>query len=412
MKKWIIVMLYFNFIFLSGCWDMRELNELGFVMAVGIDKGKDPGTFRVTAQIAKPSNAGSNQGGSKGENENAVYIASSEGETIFDAIRNLAKFTSRRIIWAHNNVIIIGESLARQDITPVIDFFTHNYELRMRTWVAVCKGEAMDYVNAKTGMEDIPGVSISSLYRYAELPAESVRTELLKVFRDFTSDTVETLISALRLREDIASSNTSQKQDGEKQIELTGAAVFKKTRMVGWVSPEEARGLGLIRNEINSAIIVIPFDEYEGKKVSVEVDNIKTSVISDVSGSIPAITIKVKGKGNIVEQDMVTNDMSIDVLKSRSEELVNKEVEKSIMMAVDKVQKKYNCDVLAFGRAIHIQHKNEWYEKIAENWDEIYPQIPVTVKANIDIHWSYLYQRPMKVEKMKGENEVNEIQDR
>ena len=85
---------------------MRELDDLGLVMVVGIDKIKETNNFRITAQIAKPSGAGQAKGDSGGDEP--VWTGSAEGNSIFEAIRNLAKFSSRRIMWAHNNVVIIG----------------------------------------------------------------------------------------------------------------------------------------------------------------------------------------------------------------------------------------------------------------------------------------------------------------
>jgi spore germination protein KC len=44
---------------LTGCWDIREIDKLGFVTAVGVDRAKAPDKFRVTVQIPDPSSAGS-----------------------------------------------------------------------------------------------------------------------------------------------------------------------------------------------------------------------------------------------------------------------------------------------------------------------------------------------------------------
>jgi spore germination protein KC len=296
MKKWILLLIIVMFISMPGCWDMREINELGLVMAVGIDKVEGTNDLRVTAQIARPV---SQEKGSGASGNEPIFTASAEGKTIFEAIRNLAKFSSRRIMWAHNNVVIIGESMARDDITPVIDFFTRNQELRMRTWVAVSKGDAREYVAAKTGMEDIPGLSISSIFRYGELPAESVRTEMLELYTDFMSGSVEPLISELVLKERIVPSDNSQEHGGQTQVELAGAAVIKRTKMLGWVTPEEARGLGLVRNEIKSAIVAVKLDEDIDKMFSVEIDsiNVKRKVI--INDNMPSISISVTGNGSI-----------------------------------------------------------------------------------------------------------------
>ncbi len=125
---------------LNGCYDLREINELGFVTAVGIDKADSPNRFIVTVQIANPSSGSDDKGSMKNE----VWIGTAEGKSIFDAVRKLTGISSKRIMWAHNNVVIIGESLAREGIIPVIDYFTHNLELRMKVGLVVSEGDAKE----------------------------------------------------------------------------------------------------------------------------------------------------------------------------------------------------------------------------------------------------------------------------
>ncbi|MHB1407833.1 MAG: Ger(x)C family spore germination protein, partial [Desulfitobacteriaceae bacterium] len=54
-------------IFITGCWNQRDLNKLAIVSAIGIDKDEDQGV-KVTVQIVKPTVAkvgGAAKGGSE-----------------------------------------------------------------------------------------------------------------------------------------------------------------------------------------------------------------------------------------------------------------------------------------------------------------------------------------------------------
>lgn len=395
MKKIIAVLLALNLVFLSGCWDERELNELGLVMAVGVDKPAGGDNFVVTAQIAKPSSASGQGGKSGGGAEQAVWVGSAEGKTIFEAVRNLAKFSSRRIMWAHNNIIIIGESLAEDDITPVIDFFTGNHELRMKTWIAVSHGEAAPYISAPTGIENIPGISLAELFRYSELPSESVATDMVQLFSDFKSESRQPLVSAVNMKKEKES-----EANANQQIELEGAAVFKKSKLVGWTSPEETRGLAWIRNEMNNSIIVVSGVVNGKGNASVELDDTKVKMHAVVNGEIPSIVIDVKTKGDITEIDVPT-DESMAQLKAEVEKQAVHVIKREIKLALDKVQKEYKSDVLGFGRVVHIANKNQWYNRIKDNWNEIYPEVPVNVSVSVDIQSASLMQKPLDIEKTK-----------
>ena len=49
-----IIICFLAVALLSGCWNSRELNELGIVVGVGIDKGEADNSVKITAQVVKP----------------------------------------------------------------------------------------------------------------------------------------------------------------------------------------------------------------------------------------------------------------------------------------------------------------------------------------------------------------------
>ena len=278
-RKRIIFLLFvvLNPFIFSGCWDLREINEIGLVTAVGIDKGTEPNKYAVTVQMANQSAEGSSDSGSKAKSE--MWIGTEEGSSVFDAARKLSSVSSRRIMWAHNNVVIIGESLAREGIIPVVDFFTHNPELRMKSAVAIANGDAEKYVAAKVGMESPSGVAFIFLESYRALSAESVESHMLQVSADIKNKYSSPLITAIDLKE-----LTKQPEEGNKggggseTVKLSGAAVFKRDRMIGWLSPEETRGVSWIRNETKNTVVTVTDPEYGNKSVAVETHDVKAKI--------------------------------------------------------------------------------------------------------------------------------------
>ncbi|WP_152966062.1 hypothetical protein [Pseudobacteroides cellulosolvens] len=100
MKKLRIILAIFvflNILPLIGCWDMREINEIGLVTAVAVDKGTGNNKYSVTVQIANPTSE--NTSGSESKAKSTVWIGSKEGASLFDATRELVKISSRRIMW-------------------------------------------------------------------------------------------------------------------------------------------------------------------------------------------------------------------------------------------------------------------------------------------------------------------------
>lgn len=401
MRKIAIIVLVFNMIFMSGCWDLREINELGLVMAVGIDKADNSNNYIVTVQIANPRATSPMMGLSAGTS-NKIWVASAEGATIFDAIRELVKISSKRIMWAHNNVIIIGESLARDSISPVIDFFTHNPELRMKTLVLVSNGNAKEYIAIKGAMEDIPAISLAQASIYSNLIAESLYTDMLKLSNQFYSQEMQPIISTISIKNPIIPTMESINPKKETEvIEISGTAIFKKDKLVGFLSPEETKGIAWILNNTEKTLVTVNEPQNITKKVSVETTNVKSKTIAEIRDGIPCITIKVTGNGSIAEEGTETS-LNIDEFKKNVKKLVDSKISEEIYSGVNKVQKQYNSDVLYFGKTVHVQHNKEWESNLKKNWENIFPNIPVTVLVDINIIDSTLNQEPFKVINKKG----------
>ncbi|MBV1821430.1 hypothetical protein KUA25_25680, partial [Bacteroidales bacterium MSK.15.36] len=85
MKKYLIIIIALMAIFLTGCWDVIEINERIFVTAVGIDLNEDPNIeneYLVT--YVYPNIASIKDGGSQKENK---FVKSTVVETPFEGSR-------------------------------------------------------------------------------------------------------------------------------------------------------------------------------------------------------------------------------------------------------------------------------------------------------------------------------------
>ena len=144
---------------LSGCWSRIEVNDLAFVTAAGIDKMED-GKIRLALQVAIPRMLGAagqgGFGGEKGIGTKAVWVVSEKGETILDAYRRLQEKLPRRIFFSHSAIIVIGEQMARDGISPILDFFIRQREARMRSYILFTKGESVKILKFVPKLEKIP----------------------------------------------------------------------------------------------------------------------------------------------------------------------------------------------------------------------------------------------------------------
>lgn len=373
---------------LTGCAGKRELNDLALVMAVGIDKGEGNNSFKVTAQIARPADARGQTGAPSGQTGEPILTIVGQGESLFDAIRDLSSFTTRNVFWAHNQVIVINEDLAKEGIAQVIDFFTRNPELRMRTWVVVTPEKASTLVSTVTGLELIPGEAVNKLFRYGDISNVAPNTQILDVQSAYLSQSSQPIVARVTLKEVMVSNKKPEKGPTIKQVDLAGAGVFQEDRLVGILKPEETRALMLFTERLQSGVLTTPCQNKPERTISVELRNQMFQVTPHLKGSQISFTAEFDAYAMVVEAGC---PFSIDNQKkvTELEKAVEKKLKKEIETTVNKVQKEYKTDVLELGKVFHNEYPGHW-KQIADNWDEVFPTVDIKVSVNVEVKDSVL----------------------
>lgn len=92
---------------LSGCWERKELNEIAFVLGMGLDKSESG--YKVTMQVVIPSSISSQTaGGAGGGGGVPVVVSSFTVPTIYEADRQYTLISSRTSYKGHIRVLVIG----------------------------------------------------------------------------------------------------------------------------------------------------------------------------------------------------------------------------------------------------------------------------------------------------------------
>lgn len=355
----------------TGCWNSREINELAFVLSIALDKADDG--FKVTAQIAKPETYSKTPAGVGGttEKEKPFWVISGNGKTIFEAVRNMASISSRRIFWSHIKVIIIGEELARSNVLEILDFFSRNPELRLRTWVAVTQGEAGKTLEIIPIMEKDPSQNIEKIIDKTNLAGFAYSIMLKNFLEEYLDPYMDP----------VASKIVVTTLDSRPTIKLQGASVFGGSNMVGWLNEDETRGLLWIKNKINGSVRVVNCP-YDGLPISLEIKRGKTKIKSYLNNGIPGFTINVSASGKLIEKACTTdfnNPQTISALENALESVIRNDIETVVTAA-----QKFDSDFLNFGHTFQREHKNEW-QQISVNWPHIIKDAKVDINVKVDI---------------------------
>ena len=117
MKK-IFILLPLLFI-LTGCNSYIELNELGIINIISIEKNNND--YKLNATIIE--NIEKN-----GTPISKIY--ESNGKTIFEAIDNLGNSLNKKIYLSHLDLLIINETIKTNELEEIINYFLNNNESR------------------------------------------------------------------------------------------------------------------------------------------------------------------------------------------------------------------------------------------------------------------------------------------
>jgi spore germination protein KC len=377
----VFILLLFAFIQLlqTGCWNNRDLAQLSIATGIGIDKAGE-GRILLTIQIVKPSSVmKKGKNGGSGE-EKAVSNVTQEGDTVFEALRDILKKVNHKIFLSTVQIIIVGEDLARDGISDILDFFERDHEIQFKTNIAIAKGiTAGELLEMKSETSDIPARYIAETLKNGDGRAKTIKTMLIDLSKIIEMSGKQIVIGAVSKNE-------------SKTVDAEGVAVIFADKLVGWLSPEETRGYLFAAGKVKSTIIVIQNPSFPQKKVSVEIIRSSSKLGINWENGRPVFTIKIKAEGNLADQQD-GGDLTAKEPLDQCEQLLRQEIMKEVKEMLKISQEQYESDILGFGEIIHKYHLKYW--RGAElNWKETYSQTPVKIDIEAKIRRSGLITRP------------------
>ncbi|WP_308637866.1 Ger(x)C family spore germination protein [Paenibacillus silvisoli] len=365
----------------TSCLGLRQINELAIVTAVGLDLGDKPGTIRVSAQIIRPADARGQTGAPSGGTGQPIYSIVSDGTSIFDAIRNLGRISSRRVYWAHNFFIIMSEDYARKGIKDMVDFFTRNHELRMNTWVAVTPNIPDEVISTITGLEVVPGEAVNRLFQNNHVVGRAPASDMMNLEEAFLSSSTEPVLARVQLMPRGISNLKPEEHGSLKQVELGGAAAFLGDKMVGWLNVKEARGLLFFLENLASGIEVVNCPDGD-EVMSVEFRRAHLKVTPAYENQEPKFRIRLTTEADIVESGC---SFSLgEGVRREAEEKLEKQLKSNIDSVIDKAQHRYRSDFMKLGDVFRNRFPEEW-RVLKRDWNQTFSDAQIDVEVNASI---------------------------
>ncbi|MBD2868351.1 Ger(x)C family spore germination protein [Paenibacillus arenilitoris] len=388
MKVKAVLLLSACSILLGGCWDLRYLDKLGVVMALGVDvdpTGKQE--LRLTAQVVLAQNvAAESKGGIGGA---PVTTFTETGNTMFEAIRKMSAKTSRRLFFSHTQMLIIGEKMARRGIYPLVDLIERNPDIRTDISVMVARGlKAEQLLQTTTQMESIP---INQMHEMIEVNQESYGmnyvVEVNELIRMTGKGQQQAVLPSIRLE---GRKEMRNKMDNLTRIPasaypaLSTLAAFKEGKLVDFLKPKESRGLAWLQDEVKSTIITLACPNSDGHLVVEVHDASRKYKVEREPDGMPLIKANLLVTGSIQEIMCpgvdVGNEGTIDEIGLLASGVVKSEAE----AAIRKAQQSLRSDVLGWGLEVYLKEPAIW-KRLEKDWERRFPEVAseVTCTANL-----------------------------
>ncbi|MFJ8090269.1 Ger(x)C family spore germination protein [Lysinibacillus sp. NPDC095746] len=393
-----ICLLIIITLLLGGCWSKRELNEIAIVVGLGIDKLDNE--YEITVQVVDPSEISSKQ---PSTGRSPVITYHSKGATVFEAIRKMTTETARKLYFAHLQVVVLGDQLAKEGMNEPLDLISRDHEFRNDFDVIVAHDATADEVlNVLTPIEKVPANKILNSLKTSEKTwgtTQSIKIdELINTLNNKETSVVMSTIEIQGEKSEGMEQTNVKRSKASAILKYVGLAVFKEDKFIGLLTEEESRSLAFLKDKIESTIEIIACPK--GGTLSTEITHSKTKIKGEFKNGAPKINVSIDVDQNVGEVECnidLTKEKSIQYVSKKTEELIKKQIEKTIRS----VQQNYRVDIFGFGEALHRTNPKEW-KKIKKDWLTIFQELPVKVEVHVKTQGTGTLENSL-VKKPKGE---------
>ena len=316
MKYIKIIIISLCIILITGCYNYRELNDLGITTAVGISKDGD--NYNLVIEVLKTETS------SNEENKIETILYESSGKTIQEALRRAILKSPKRLYANHLYMILIDEELAKDGISSIMDLFFRDVESRKQFYVLISKDNIKKVLNTK---DEISAKSLVDRLKVNDnYLSNTVPITFSKLLTKYVNPNIEMVIPSIKL------------DKGEMVIDNT--AIFKGDKLIGYIDEHESLYYSLIMNNVSDTVLT---SLYKNEYTTIEIDNTNTHI--DASNN--KFKIKITLSGYIAEINSkvdLTNPITIKEIENTFEEDLKNNIAEFIQNIIDK----YDTDIFGF----------------------------------------------------------------
>lgn len=381
MKKIKLLILLLVPLILSGCYNYRELNDLGIMTAVSIDYDEENDNFNIIAQLVNPVK----QQDTTSIGEPIIVNFESSAKSVQEAFRKVIVESPRKIYGSHLQIVILSETVAQEHLPDVLDFIIRDPELRAEFKVIIARNnESLKGISIQTLLDNLSSSNIlESLEKqneYLGISSSYTVNELANMYLNpYLEITLPSMIVEGNIKEGEEHENVTTTTQ-EATVKISTTAIFKDNKIKGYLTEDEAKAFNIIIGELKDTIITM---EREDGYVAFEPNRIKTKTEAKVTEN--KVSITVEGFARINEVASIVNLKSPDEINTLEKEL-NKEIEKMINNTFTKIRDEYQTDAFGF-QDLYYKTDYKYFKENCQNWyEDIFPNLNIEVESKLKLY--------------------------
>ncbi|MCM3492258.1 MULTISPECIES: Ger(x)C family spore germination protein [Paenibacillus] len=321
---------------LTGCWDIKEVQDMNYVTAIGIDY--EDGQYVVYTQMLDFTTVAKAETG-KSENPAQVWISKTKGKTINWAVDQVYNSSQTRTVWSHVSSIVISDKVLKSAILPKLDSIGRYQEVRMTPWVFGTSHSIEELFNTRAFF------NMSPLFTILHEPIDQFNQRSIIApirYFDFLADLTEPGYTEMLPSLSIDTETWSTMDKRDPKMSINGGFSLYDEKLSGFLDIKDLDGLRWMQKETKRSPLLVTDGGIKGVVV-LKNPKIKTQ-LTFVKGE-PKFRIHVRLNGNVVE---VSEDVSKTELEKSAANVVKEEILATFYKGMDTQSDVYSLEHLVF----------------------------------------------------------------
>lgn len=389
----------------GGCFGAQEVDDVSFVLTIGVDESNEPGLYVFTFRIAMPRAFTGDSGG--GDNDKKTKLVSVKAPTITNAVRQLAVAMNRQPELSHVSAFFVHESIAKQGVYDFVSLFMRSKIYRNTMVVLVTREPVKEVMEKNTSPFELFQYRwVDSLKRTQKFASGYLINNIREFYVDLSAPQAAALATYGSIQNDSLEKQSLPSLEHQAVPQLTaenfpraggteliavGSAVFQDWKMTKMLTSNEAFGANLLSKGVQT-MYAVPDPEKDGEWASIGLETRKPRIEVRMERGKMVVDIKLKAIFELIDASS-----NVDYTKGEKRKVLEQRVAAAIrsnLEAYFRATQPLGADCVQLSDHYRTQ-VGSWQEWTVIDWPQAYKdaEIRLDVQAKLtraSLLWRYI----------------------